>query len=529
MTDGDRGQSSVLAVVLLVGIVAVGSIGVVVIGLSSTAETRENAELQRVETSFVQLNKEVDTVAYGDGGRRTVDLAVDDRGAVRKSDAGRIVISSSESGELVNETIGALVYTRDGVTYAYQAGGVWREQGGNATMVAAPEMRYRDATLTLPIPRLTGPTTLRGDRISVQKTRTLSPINDVQLVTGELVTVTITSDYYQGWADYFRSMTGAVAVETDATNRTVTVHLGQPDIAGSFDGGVVATGGADADVSVGTAGNAYVDGPVSAEGNVTVGPGGGTYVSGSVEEGVSSGLQPLDDAIAAKFRTARSDADTIDVDPEHSAGTVTLQGGETYLDDDDLDLSGGGDRIEADLSTGNVTLLVDGNVSALSGAEIVVTNWSGTDNALRIYTNGSLTLSNAEIHVAGATTNASHLQIYGRSDMLVGIGNGGGTYLEGTVYAPRRTPELSSGETNWAYPSGSGNCDGWDVCIATGSPTVHGSIVAGPTKVGQSTQFVYDDQLADVDPTLDLDSGALPPPITFLHVSVHEVEVSTDD
>lgn len=527
MVDGDRAQSSVLALVLLVGVVAAGSIGVVYFGVSSTDQSRENAELERVETSFVQLNSQVDTVAYGDGGSRSVDLAVGSEGAVREEDSGRIVIESSETGVIVNESIGAVVYTREGVTYAYQAGGVWRTEGEGTEMVAAPEMQYRDATLTLPIPKLTGPSTLDGDDLSVRKGRTKSPINDVQLVTGELVTLRITSDYYRGWAEYFRSVTGTVSVTVDDANRTVIVDLGQPDIQGNFDDGVVATGGPGADVSVGNAGNAFVDGPVAAEGTVSVGSNPNSYVSGSVESGADSGLQPLDAAIDAKFESVRSDADTVAVDPEATGGTVTLQGGETYIDADDLTLDGG-QTLRADLSTGNVTLVVDGNVSVTDGARIVAANPTA-NNTLRIYTNGSLSLKNGEIGVDAASVDARHLQIYGRSDMLVGIGGGGTTYFEGTIYAPRDQPALSSGESNWAYPTGSSNCDGWDTCVATGTPTVDGAIVAGPASISQSAEVYYDYGLRGVEPTLALADGTVPPPITFLHVSVHEVEVSDAD
>lgn len=527
MSEAERAQSSVLAVVLLVGIVAVGSIGVVYFGLSSTDQSREDAELERVETSFVQLNRQVDTVAYGDGGSRSVDLAVGSEGAVRQEASGRIVIESSESGELVNESIGAIVYTRDGVTYAYQAGGVWRSEGEGTEMVAAPEMGYRDATLTLPIPKLTGPKTLGGDDLSVRKVRTKSPINDVQLVTGELVTVRITSDYYRGWAEYFRSVTGATSISVDDANSTVIVALGQPDIRGNFDDGVVATGGPNADVSVGNAGNAFVDGPVAAEGTVTIGGNPNSYVSGTVTNGAIPALQPLDAAIDTKFAAARSSPDTIGVDPETTGGTVTLQGGETYLDDDDLVLDGG-QTVEADLSTGNVTLLVDGNVSVSDGARIVATNPTG-NNTLRIYTTGSLSLQNGEIAVGAAGVDARHLQIYGRSDMLVGIGGGGTTYFEGTVYAPRNQPALSAGERNWAYPTGSSNCDGWDTCVATGTPRVDGAIVGGPASISQSAEVYYDYGLQSVDPTLAMETGTVPPPITFLHVSIHEVEVSDAD
>jgi len=55
---------------------------------------------------------------------------------------------------------------------------------------------------------------------------------------------------------------------------------------------------------------------------------------------------------------------------------------------------------------------------------------------------------------------------------------------------------------------------------------VKGSIVAGPAKFGQNAGLTYDSGLNDIEPTLQLGDGVLPPPITFLKVSVHTVAVN---
>jgi hypothetical protein len=55
---------------------------------------------------------------------------------------------------------------------------------------------------------------------------------------------------------------------------------------------------------------------------------------------------------------------------------------------------------------------------------------------------------------------------------------------------------------------------------------VTGAIVTGPTLVGQSTAVEYDQGLVNIQPSLQLDHGLYPPPITYLHLSVYEIQVS---
>lgn len=531
--DDDAGASSVLAVVLMMGFVAAASVSLFVVGTATVDETRDTAQENQVENTFRQFNKDVSSVAFGRQKYRSMEFDIQDQtAAFRQENTGKIRVVV-DGTEIVNKEVGALVYQNGGETIAYQAGGVWRGTGKESRMVSRPPVEYQNGSLTFPIPALDGDESVQAGQVDINKRKTESPVNNVGFVEGKLVTLYITSEYYQGWAQYFRTQTNDVAVEVDHSPPgdmgTVKVKLGQPVANGDFDNGVLATGGDDGDI-VTDSGNAGINGPVAATGEVTDGTGGIT--DSNPAENVESSLFELDAAIERKVNDAETNASIVGVDA--SSGT-TLSSGNVYYDDDGVTLGGG--SIDVDLSSGNVTLIVDGDVT-LDGGDIDVDD-AGTDNAFRIYSTGDFAMKNS---FAGDTdtSSARHFQVYGTSEMLVAI-SGGSTEFVGTIYAPRNEPVLDDDEANPALLSGGGgngngngngnggggnNCEGFDVCIVKGNSAVTGAIVGGPTRVSQSAQIDYDSSLSSVEPTLQLPGGVLPPPITFLKVSVHTVAVN---
>ncbi|WP_435363985.1 DUF7289 family protein [Haloarchaeobius sp. DYHT-AS-18] len=512
----DRSQTAVVAMVLLIGLVTIGVVSILVVGGLTLEQQQSETETKRIEYAFLELGRTVDSVALSDDGSGQVDFALRTKeGAVHRKNTGRITVTANGT-EIANQTFGSIEYRKDETVYAYQAGGVWRGTGDEAMMVAAPQFHYRDGTLNLPIPTVSGDDRLAGGKITLRKNGTRSPINRVGYVEGKLVTVEIQSEYYAGWAQYLRERTNDVAVSVDEANQTVVVKLGRPLIDGDFAQGVYATGGADGDVKVDANGNAGgITGPVKAEGDIDKKK--NNSINGSEESNVNADLTEIDPAIDRMVESAKQNGSK----PRPNPLTEELDEGKTYYVDSDI-VSSGND-IEVDLADGNVTLIVNGSI-ALEDGGIEIHNASpGT--AFRVYSTGHFGLKNGQ---AGLTGQAQYLQIYGTSDMQVGF-TGGSTAFYGTIYAPRDDPALDPGETNVATIDTKSKCDGWDVCIATGNSAIEGAIVAGPTYVGSSTGLTHDPSLVSTEPSLQLEDGLFPPPITFLHVSVHDVKLDDDD
>jgi len=518
LQGGDDGQSSVLGVVLMMGFVAAAAVSVFVVGTATVAETRDTAQEQQVENTFKQFNKDVASVAYGRQKYRSMRFDIEDQtAAFRQEDTGNIKVVK-DGTTIVDEDVGSLVYENKGETIAYQAGGVWRGTGEDSRMVSRPPVEYQNGSLTFPIPALDGDDQIHAGKLDINKRKTESPVNNVGYIEGELVTLYITSEHYMGWAEYFRTQTNDVAVSVNHSlsgdKGRVKVKLGQPVANGDFQDGVMATGGDEGDIWVD---GDNTDDSLAATGEITGEEG---------EENVESNLYELDEAIQRKVNkadevTENDSDDSIEAKDLGDEPEITESG--TYYDDDGFVLD---EDLEIDVSDGNVTLIVDGNITIDNGDLDVTGTSSG--NVVRVYSTGNYSHKNG--HVGPSfDDSAKHFQFYGTSGMLAVI-EGGSTEFVGTIYAPRNEPVLDpsgdEGEPNPVAPTSSDHCNGWDMCISTGSSEFKGAIVGGPTYMGQATSVDYDSTLSNVKPTLELDEGVLPPPITFLKVSVHTVAVN---
>lgn len=248
------GQSAPVAVALLLGITLLGTGTVLVLGSGAFADARASAEHERAEQSMTVLDARAADVALGDSPSERVRLGPSGDGSYAvDEDAGWINVThrnaTGDGGDetLYSGSLGAVTYRDGGTTVAYQGGGVWRRQGGGTVMASPPEFHYRTDTLTLPIISIRGSDGISGDataEIADGRTERVYPnanatyngidrryVNPLQNGT---VAVTVRSDYYEGWAEYFRTRT-AGNVTVDHGERTATVELIAPGTFGRFE------------------------------------------------------------------------------------------------------------------------------------------------------------------------------------------------------------------------------------------------------------------------------------------------------
>lgn len=543
---GDRGVSAVIGVVLLVGLVAIGSIGILVFAGSVTEDTKRTAEQQRVEAAFLELQADTNSVAQSeDDVRRTnLDLPDDTDGAVRKEDAGEIVIQRKNlttTQTVVVKDIGAIVYEDENVHYAYQAGAVWRGTGNETEQVGAPNIVYDtstrggDPTFILPLVDLAGNRRVSSGEVVVAKNATRAPLNDVGRIDNQLVVVNITSDYYVGWGTYFEERYDRVVVSYDHGNDTATIKLGRRDIGGDWEDGIQANGEVDLDDTSGTVAGSVVSG-----GTVQGTPGTCDAGTGSacVEENspAPSTLAPLDEILARKTIDAKGDCGvdvncTYDSTEDAIGPGQEFGGGQTYYFSDDSLLTG--DTAVVDLSEGNVTMIFDGELGLAQSGRLksVGGDLNASPNCcyLRLYFNGTDLAMGQKGTILNDNDNATRNQIYGTSEfhldggqMQAGGGFDAGVYAPGTASSATNDATSLHGALNAAGCAGGGGGTDYDVCFGKGSGTLDAAIVAGSVGFDQNAGFDYDQDLAKVSPTLGYD-GVVPPPLTFLHVSVNRV------
>jgi len=523
-----RGQTAVIAIVLLVGIVAIGSIGILLLGANATDQSKANAETERVQNAFIQLEQDVDSVAYSqEESRRTnLDLPDDSQGAVRKESTGRIVVERrnlTTTKTVVVKDIGAIVYEENGVHYAYQSGAAWRGTGNETEMLAPPNLEYEtvdgdDPTVTLQIANLNGKDQISSGEVPVRKMSTDAPLNDVATIDNQVVTITITSDYYVGWGTYFEDRYDNVLVTYDHANDTVELEFGRLEIEGDWEKGVISSG------DIVTSASGCIHSNVTADGNIDEGGncgGGSDGVDGSTDNDYD-GYDRLDYALENIAEDENTSENRIDLQDwiDTNGSTTTLTSG-TYFVGEDVTVDG--TDLEFDVSSGNVTLVLDANMT-VDGNDVTITGTSGNDNSVRVYQTEDLAIGTGGAEV-NTGNNATRLQWYASSESKLSASQAGEINMG--YYAPRDSDP--TGIPNHAATSHAQipDCLDQSVCLGTGSFEFNGAIVAGSVNVDQGTDLFYDDSLEDVSPVL-VSAGVIPPRIQFLHVAVNRVCIGED-
>ncbi|WP_254840220.1 DUF7289 family protein [Natronomonas marina] len=257
----DRGQSSPIGVVLLLGLTLTAAVGIVAIGGDAIRDTQSRSEIGQAEQAMSQFDARAAQVALGDSEAQTVSLGGQSGQYRVENDVGRVRLihenwngtdcddcedyasfdNTTDDGNttiLYNETLGAVVYESDDTEVAYQGGGVWRRSPeGDSRLVSSPEFHYRGATLTFPLVRIegsdgaSGQVTARVNRVETAEdvyanTSETYPDGSTELlnpVQNGNVSVEITSDYCEGWRTYFEERTeGDVS---DCNGGTVTAEI----------------------------------------------------------------------------------------------------------------------------------------------------------------------------------------------------------------------------------------------------------------------------------------------------------------
>ncbi|WP_199268519.1 DUF7289 family protein [Halomarina oriensis] len=512
--SGDRGQSPVIGYVLLVFLTIAAVSTMLVVGGQALGGIEDQAEVQRAETAFTQLDAKAAMVALGESESQSVALGVNDEGNFRTEYTGTVTITQRlPDGTEVNvldQRLGQITYEKNGETLAYQGGGVWRGDGRSTTMVSPPELHYRGETLTLPIVAVS-PGVHDPRQLTVRKKHDSVRVGPGQ-VQNSVMVVTIQSEYYMGWATFFEERVDNSQVIVDHDDQTITAELGRIEHPAEFNDAFTIEQG---DVHIGT-GNANVDGPISVAGDVHTSAAG---THSGTQSSYSGDHYAMDPFVDGQLQSAENDPAVIDKGATEGG---TLTGGNTYYYEDGMAPTS---DVTADLSAGNVTVVVKGDM-VFDSANLLVTNPG--DHHLRIMLDGDFTLRSQTMCVesCGGSVDAEHLQVVGRSTTQVGMANGG-THFEGVIFAPRGSNGEVSGP-NTAFPTSQNQCDlgGYyaDVCIGTGNSVLDGAVIAGPVTVRQSSDVNFDPDLTTMDITLRSDT-VIAPQLSFLHISVNTVTV----
>lgn len=203
-----RGQSETLAALLILAIVMIGISVVLVAGGQGLDSSSQTVHAEQTQRSLVDLASNIDEITHGSSSSQSAELDLDLGGnqgnvAVRES-AGSLEVTTG-GATIYNNELGAVVYTNEDLTIAYQAGGVWRHDGGGTIMVSAPGLSDRGSapsTLTVPIIQVTGDATLT-QRAAFEKEATNPLYPPKEVAASDTINIRIESQFADAWATFF--------------------------------------------------------------------------------------------------------------------------------------------------------------------------------------------------------------------------------------------------------------------------------------------------------------------------------------
>ena len=459
------GQSNPLAVVLLLGITITGTGTIVVFGATALEATQSEADIGQAEQAMTQLDSRASLVAHGSSNVQRASINTQSGAGLQVTDGGQMVITKSNASgsfELMNTSMGAVVYERSGTTVAYEGGGVWRKppRSDGSVMISPPEFNYEGGTLTLPLVLVRGEANSGDLTLRQNGTTGYYPSAGEQnpLENGS-VNVTVTSEYYRAWGSYFEERT-AGNVSYDDPSQTVQIELVVP-----FD-------------------EAFED-VVAQTDSGTIDANPGPPPSGS-ETGVA--YPTVDSRIESEISTCQS----VGCPTFSDGNTLDPSSDKTYFKNGDFD-----GELEFDTDDGDITVVVNGDYKVSGDTEIT----DGSGNVTLLIRDDFTLGSNNDVNAANESGNAEQFRALVHSDGDVSV-NGKNRYV-GLIYAPGSKIDYNGGSN-------------------AVNPNLVGGIVGGDFSInGKPNSFKYDPAVENVD----LGLGAGGPRIVYLHVSTTKIEI----
>lgn len=425
-----RAVSPVIGLVLLIGIVAIGSMGIFLAGTTLAENTQSAAADQQAERSMAQLAESGDQLATGAAQSAEFSIrGADDADVYSTPDAGQInvTVTNRTTGTqifTIEESLGAVIYERaDGSQIAYQGGGIWRKwDDGSATLVRTPEFHYRkspDPTITFPISFVRDEFSSQGDtdgRLHAQDSKTYYPDapNHHNPLRAGSVLINIESEYCEGWESYFEHHTDGSAAEdcSAGTEDELVIQFSVPFELDGLGRGVMV---------------------------------GGSYSDGELEDSFDIDPDNVTDSTQAPSATPLVEEK---LEEAKDSGRVlpddgTIDDSDLYYDDGNLS-DDEQDTLEFDTSDGDIEIATDQPQVFYSQADVDIVG----DNNVSVYATSNAVSSGGGSGEIGTYGKASQLRVFFHSDVEEIGDKGQNTDFHGLIYAPNSNVNLFTGDNN---------------------------------------------------------------------------------
>ena len=226
--ESESAVSEVIGFILIFSIVMLAISAIYAVGYPTIQSSKENAQFQNMEQSFMVLQSNINTVAFGQAPVRTLKTSLGGGSLTVYPSDGSITVSPGGW----DVPIGAIEYEKNGRSIAYEGGGVWEKYPtGSAIKLSEPRISVQEvegnSTVFVSIINISsenGISSVGGEGTAsfvVRSKPSTYPLNITSLSTasghGDNVVITVKSDYADAWGRYFNE----IKKEGDYVNMTV--------------------------------------------------------------------------------------------------------------------------------------------------------------------------------------------------------------------------------------------------------------------------------------------------------------------
>ncbi len=234
----DRGVSTVLGYVLIVGFVVLGTTSLVLVGMEVVEDGTDRIGLTQAEDALERFATDVDGLTTGE---RTASFRFQGGDDVRVIKDGRLRIVHDQGAtetEVIDTPLNALAYRVGDTRLVYQSGGIWRvDDTGEPLLVRPPAVDYRttdEGTMLVDAIGLradyTADVPVEGMATRMDQTRVYPTSERPNPLENGTVRATIQSRFCPAWAAYFDQRTAGAVVEgcAEGTTDQLTARFSVP-------------------------------------------------------------------------------------------------------------------------------------------------------------------------------------------------------------------------------------------------------------------------------------------------------------
>ncbi len=237
----ETAEAELLGHVVILGITILGITTIAIYGMPFIMGLQNLANLRNAEQTFTVLDSHASRTVLGNSPTQVteVDIGGGTLTVVPNNTSPSYIVINSTS---FNFTIpmGKVEYQIGDRMVAFEGGGVWSKYPSGTVMLSRPEFNYNGWTLTLPVFNISGNTSVGGKGTALVSVKKNPPLviypntskagwvnrtNPVNFTVVRNVYVNITSDFYDGWADYIGTGSAVNVVSVDKINHTASMAL----------------------------------------------------------------------------------------------------------------------------------------------------------------------------------------------------------------------------------------------------------------------------------------------------------------